>query len=42
MRIQFYENSSSDISTLLDGCSNEEIIIPKIEKDINLKNYIMQ
>lgn len=32
-----YENSSSDISTLLGGCSYEEIIIPKIKKSINLK-----
>ncbi|SHM57904.1 immunity 22 family protein [Gracilibacillus kekensis] len=27
----------SDISTLLDGCSYEEIVIPKIQKSINLK-----
>ncbi|WP_264741120.1 immunity 22 family protein [Cytobacillus firmus] len=33
-----YKNSSSDISTLLDGCSYEEIIIPKIIKSIDLKN----
>lgn len=33
-----YKNSSSDISTLLDGCSYEEIIIPKIKKSIDLKN----
>lgn len=32
-----YTNSSSDISTLLDGCSYEEIIIPKIKNTINLK-----
>ncbi|USK68813.1 immunity 22 family protein [Peribacillus asahii] len=32
-----YKNSSSDISTLLDGCSYEEIIIPKIKKSIDLK-----
>ncbi|SDC36100.1 Immunity protein 22 [Terribacillus halophilus] len=32
-----YKNSSSDISTLLDGCSYEEIVIPKIQKSINLK-----
>ncbi|AND37910.1 immunity 22 family protein [Cytobacillus oceanisediminis] len=33
-----YKNSSSDISTLLDGCSYQEIIIPKIKKSIDLKN----
>jgi hypothetical protein len=32
-----YKNSSNDISTLLDGCSYEEIIIPKIKKNIDLK-----
>ncbi|WP_416150206.1 immunity 22 family protein [Salipaludibacillus sp. HK11] len=32
-----YENTSSDILTLLGGCSFEEIIIPKIRKSINLK-----
>lgn len=32
-----YKNSSSDISVLLDGCSYEEIVIPKIQKSINLK-----
>ncbi|MBS2970660.1 immunity 22 family protein [Metabacillus sp. KIGAM252] len=32
-----YEYSSSDISTLLGGCSYEEIIIPKIERNIDLK-----
>lgn len=32
-----YKNSSSDISLLLDGCSYEEIVIPKIRKSINLK-----
>ncbi|MFB5085592.1 immunity 22 family protein [Psychrobacillus sp. PGGUH221] len=32
-----YKNSCSDISTLLDGCSYEEIIIPKIKKNIDLK-----
>ncbi|USK39284.1 immunity 22 family protein [Cytobacillus firmus] len=32
-----YKNSSSDISALLDGCSYEEIVIPKIQKRINLK-----
>jgi len=32
-----YKNSSSDISELLDGCSYEEIVIPKIQKSINLK-----
>lgn len=32
-----YENSSSDISALLDGCSYEEIVIPKVQKSINLK-----
>lgn len=32
-----YKNSSSDISALLDGCSYEEIIIPKIKNSINLK-----
>lgn len=32
-----YKNSSSDISALLDGCSYEEIVIPKIKKSINLK-----
>ncbi|MBO1511150.1 immunity 22 family protein [Metabacillus bambusae] len=35
-----YKNSSSDISTLLDECSYEEIIIPKIKKNIDLnKSY---
>ncbi|GAF65105.1 hypothetical protein BTS2_2003 [Bacillus sp. TS-2] len=32
-----YKNSSIDISSLLDGCSYEEILIPKIQKRINLK-----
>ncbi|MBG9443058.1 immunity 22 family protein [Cytobacillus firmus] len=32
-----YKNTSSDISALLDGCSYEEIVIPKIQKSINLK-----
>ncbi|WP_113928094.1 immunity 22 family protein [Bacillus sp. P14.5] len=32
-----YKNISSDISVLLDGCSYEEIVIPKIQKRINLK-----
>ncbi|MEH7237764.1 immunity 22 family protein [Bacillus sp. JJ1562] len=32
-----YKNSSNDISTLLDGCSYEEIIIPKIKNSIDLK-----
>ncbi|MCK0473914.1 immunity 22 family protein [Halalkalibacter sp. APA_J-10(15)] len=32
-----YKNSSSDISALLDGCSYEEIVIPKIQRSINLK-----
>jgi hypothetical protein len=32
-----YKNNSSDISSLLDGCSYEEIVIPKIQKSINLK-----
>ena len=32
-----YKNSSSDVSSLLDGCSYEEIVIPKIQKSINLK-----
>ncbi|MFB1052304.1 immunity 22 family protein [Paraliobacillus sp. JSM ZJ581] len=32
-----YKNSNSDISVLLDGCSYEEIVIPKIQKSINLK-----
>ena len=32
-----YKNSSSDISTLLAGCSYEEIIIPQIKKSIDLK-----
>ncbi|MGN7287488.1 immunity 22 family protein [Shouchella rhizosphaerae] len=32
-----YKNSSRDISTLLDGCSYEEIIIPKVKKSIDLK-----
>jgi len=32
-----YKNSSSDISTLLEGCSYEEIIIPKIKGSIDLK-----
>ncbi|MNJ32626.1 immunity 22 family protein [Paenibacillus bouchesdurhonensis] len=35
-----YKNSSSDISTLLAGCSYEEIIIPEIKENINLqKSY---
>lgn len=35
-----YENSSSDISILLDGCSYEELIIPKIKENIDLvKSY---
>ncbi|KLV28000.1 hypothetical protein CHH55_20490 [Niallia circulans] len=34
---EVYKNSSSDIATLLDGCSYEEIVIPKIQKSINLK-----
>lgn len=32
-----YKNSSSDIFTLLDGCSYEEFIIPKVKKSIDLK-----
>lgn len=32
-----YKNSSSDISALLDGCSYEDIVIPKIQKSIILK-----
>ena len=32
-----YKNSSGDISILLDGCSYEEIIIPKVKKNIVLK-----
>lgn len=32
-----YNNSIIDISALLDGCSYEEIVIPKIQKSINLK-----
>ncbi|MEF2293163.1 MULTISPECIES: immunity 22 family protein [Virgibacillus] len=32
-----YKNGSQDISTLLEGCSYEEIIIPKIKKSMNLK-----
>lgn len=32
-----YKYSSSDISTLLAGCSYEEIIIPKIKKSTDLK-----
>lgn len=32
-----YKYSSSDISALLYGCSYEEIVIPKIQKSINLK-----
>ncbi|RIW34295.1 hypothetical protein D3H55_09960 [Bacillus salacetis] len=32
-----YKNNSSDISLLLEGCSYEEIVIPKIQKSINLK-----
>lgn len=32
-----YKNSSSDVSSLLDGCSYEEIVIPKIQKSINLR-----
>ncbi|MDR4314821.1 Uncharacterised protein [Niallia circulans] len=34
---EVYKNSSSDIAALLDGCSYEEIVIPKIQKSINLK-----
>jgi Immunity protein 22 len=34
---EVYKNSSSDISTLLEGCSYEEIIIPKIKKYVDLK-----
>lgn len=29
---EVYKNSSSDIATLLDGCSYEEIVIPKSRK----------
>ncbi|WP_080874121.1 immunity 22 family protein [Oceanobacillus timonensis] len=32
-----YKNSSSDLSRLLEGCSFEEIIIPKMEESIDLK-----
>ena len=32
-----YKNSSSDIYTLLAGCSYEEIIIPQFKKSIDLK-----
>ncbi|WP_282141064.1 immunity 22 family protein [Cytobacillus oceanisediminis] len=32
-----YKDSSSDISALLEGCSYEEIVIPKIQKSVNLK-----
>lgn len=32
-----YKNSSSDVSTLLAGCSHEEIIIPKVKKKMDLK-----
>ena len=32
-----YKDSSSDISILIDGCSYEEIIIPKIKNNIDLK-----
>ncbi|ERN51084.1 immunity 22 family protein [Alkalihalophilus marmarensis] len=32
-----YKNSSSNISALLDGCSYEEMVIPKIQKSITLK-----
>ncbi|MFS0559425.1 immunity 22 family protein [Terribacillus sp. 179-K 1B1 HS] len=32
-----YKNSSSDVSALLDGCSYEEIIIPKIKNSTNLR-----
>ena len=32
-----YKNTSGDITALLGGCSYEEIIIPKIQKRINLK-----
>ena len=34
---EVYKNSSSDIAALLEGCSYEEIVIPKIQKSINLK-----
>lgn len=34
---EVYKNSSSDIAALLGGCSYEEIVIPKIQKSINLK-----
>ena len=37
MEKEVYKNSSSDISILLDGCSYEEIVIPKIDKIIELK-----
>lgn len=30
-------DEDTDISELLDGCSYEEIVIPKIQKSINLK-----
>lgn len=35
----FYKKGSSDISILLDGCSYEELIIPKIKGNIDLKKY---
>mgnify|MGYP000848848142 CR=1 FL=1 len=34
---EVFKTSSSDISTLLEGCSYEEIIIPKIKENISLK-----
>ncbi|WLV24210.1 immunity 22 family protein [Aciduricibacillus chroicocephali] len=37
-----YTSSSRDISALLEGCSYEEIVIPKVQKSINLKKHIMQ
>ncbi|MEC2159691.1 immunity 22 family protein [Virgibacillus halodenitrificans] len=34
----FNKNRSNDIAILLDGCSYEEIIIPKIQKQVRLKS----
>jgi hypothetical protein len=32
-----YKNGSSDIATLLNGCSYEKMIIPKVKKNMDLK-----
>ncbi|MED4978140.1 immunity 22 family protein, partial [Weizmannia sp. CD-2023] len=34
---EVYKNSSNDISNLLKGCSYEDIIIPKVTKNLKLK-----